>query len=75
MRGRHRRMARAGVVLSGLLVATLGAGVDFALTDRWFTRAEYAYTGYVRANHEVDLAPSRVITDHHELRFGIGYKL
>ena len=55
--------------------ATVGAGVDFALTNRWFTRAEYAYTGYVRANHEVDLAPSRVITDHHEVRFGIGYKL
>lgn len=55
--------------------ATVGAGVDYALTDRWFTRAEYAYTGYKRANHEVDLAPSRVVTDHHEVRFGLGYKL
>jgi len=55
--------------------ATGGAGIDVALTDRWFTRAEYAYTAYQRANHEVDLAPSRVLTDHHELRFGIGYKL
>src|SRR5215204_5529540 len=34
--------------------ATFGAGLDYAITDRWFGRAEYAYTTYRDAHPQND---------------------
>lgn len=54
---------------------TVGAGLDIALGERWFTRAEYAYTAYMSNKPKVDLTINKLTTDHHEVRFGLGYKL
>lgn len=54
---------------------TVGAGVDYALTDRWFTRAEYAYTSYARSKPRLDGVANRRDIDRHDIRFGIGYRL
>lgn len=48
MKGRHRRTARVGVLLSGLLVVTLGAGV-LAAADRLSPESERAVSGPVAA--------------------------
>ncbi|HEX2555522.1 MAG TPA: outer membrane beta-barrel protein [Microvirga sp.] len=54
---------------------TAGIGLDYAITDRWFARAEYAYTRYARVEPRVDAAVNRLDLDRHDLRIGIGYRL
>ncbi len=55
--------------------ATIGAGIDYALTDRWFTRAEYAYTSYQRNRPKLDSAVNGLTTDQHRVQFGLGYRM
>ncbi|HEV2602598.1 MAG TPA: outer membrane beta-barrel protein [Microvirga sp.] len=50
-------------------------GLDYAVTDRWFARAEYAYSRYAQVKPLVDLAVNRLDMDRHDIRFGIGYRL
>ena len=53
----------------------MGAGVDYALTDNLFLKAEFRYSDYgsddfdppVRTDHSIDLEVS-------DVRIGIGYK-
>ncbi len=54
---------------------TGGIGVDYAITDRWFARAEYAYTRYATVEPRVDAAVNRLALDRHDIRIGIGYRL
>lgn len=54
---------------------TGGVGIDYAITDRWFARAEYAYTRYARVEPRVDAAVNRLDLDRHDIRVGLGYRL
>ena len=54
---------------------TGGIGLDYAITDRWFARAEYAYTRYGKVSPRVDAAVNRLDLDRHDVRVGIGYRL
>ncbi len=60
-----------GMVYGG----TAGIGVDYAITDRWFTRAEYSYTSYARSKPRLYGVSNRRDLDRHDIRFGIGYRL
>lgn len=52
-----------------------GVGVDYAITDRWFARAEYSYSRYAKVEPRVDAAVNRLELDRHDVRFGLGYRL
>jgi outer membrane immunogenic protein len=54
---------------------TGAVGIDYALTDRWFARSEYAYTRYADAKPQFDGTSNRLKLDRHDIRFGIGYRL
>jgi outer membrane immunogenic protein len=55
--------------------ATFGGGLDYAITDRWFGRAEYAYTRFRDAHPQNDGARNTLGAERHDIRFGIGYRL
>jgi outer membrane immunogenic protein len=55
---------------------TVGAGADWALSERLFARGEYAYTAYTPARANVDAGRfARNHLDRHEFRLGIAYRL
>lgn len=49
---------------------TLGAGVDWAVTDNIFVRGEYRYTDY----GDQKISGIKVDLDHHQALFGVAYK-
>jgi outer membrane immunogenic protein len=55
--------------------ATFGGGLDYAISDRWFGRAEYAYTRYRDAHPQNDGARNTLGVERHDIRVGLGYRL
>jgi outer membrane immunogenic protein len=63
---------------------TVGAGLQYALTDNWSIRAEYRYSDFGRytdfpfASFVPALAPATLFVGHHltqhQVQFGISYK-
>jgi outer membrane immunogenic protein len=54
---------------------TLGAGVDYAVTDNMFLRAEYRYNDF--GDKDIELAPGAVLNadlDQHVVKVGLGVK-
>lgn len=54
---------------------TLGAGVDYAVTDNMFLRAEYRYNDF--GDKDIELAPGTEINadlDQHVVKVGLGVK-
>jgi outer membrane immunogenic protein len=54
---------------------TFGAGIDYAFNDRWFGRAEYAYTRYRDAHPQNDGMRNNLEVDRHDIRVGLGYRI
>lgn len=56
---------------------TIGAGVDYAVTDNLIARVEYRYTDYGDARYDIPGFPgeeTRVDLKTHDVRIGIAYK-
>ncbi|WP_439273681.1 outer membrane protein [Pseudochrobactrum sp. HB0163] len=59
---------------------TVGAGVEYAVTDNWTVKAEYLYSNYGKKNvtlydpYKTQYNERRFKTDLNEVRFGVNYK-
>jgi outer membrane immunogenic protein len=53
---------------------TIGAGADYAFTDRLIGRVEYRYTDFGDGDFGLPLRPHNVDLDTNDIRFGIAYK-
>lgn len=60
----------AGKVSTSLSGYTVGAGVDYALTDNVFARGEYRYNDFGSTN----VGGVKIDADQSELKFGVGMK-
>lgn len=53
---------------------TLGAGLDYAMTDHIILRAEYRYTDFGDKDFILDYQKRNVETKSNDVRFGVAYK-
>lgn len=53
---------------------TLGAGLDYAMTDHIILRAEYCYTDFGGDDFNVDGWKRNVDLKSNDLRIGVAYK-
>lgn len=53
---------------------TVGAGVEYAVTDNVLLRTEYAFSDYGDKNVSTNLANYKFETKTHTLKVGVGYK-
>jgi outer membrane immunogenic protein len=53
---------------------TVGAGLELAMDENWFGRAEYRYSDFGTADMNFDVVYPNVSVRSHAVRAGVGYR-
>jgi len=53
---------------------TLGAGVDYAITDNWIGKVEYQFMDFGKKSYDLNIGSADLSSQSHTVRIGLSYK-
>jgi len=53
---------------------TLGAGLDYAITDKWIGKVEYQFMDFGKKSYDLNIGSADLSSHSHTMRVGLSYK-